>query len=151
VEPANLHITLWFIGDLADARLAQFRAAASEPFRTRAFELQFGLPGLFPPAGAPRVLWIGIDSGVEHLRSLHDELQPRMVALGFEPEHRAYAPHLTIARIKDIRRSDAALLRNALDLPVERFAADVGAVTLFRSHTSPTGAQYEPLLRVPLA
>jgi RNA 2',3'-cyclic 3'-phosphodiesterase len=151
IDPANLHVTLWFIGEVDDTRLAQIRQAASEPLRTRAFRLRFAGLGAFPPSGVPRVLWIGIESGVEQLQSLHAELQPRLAALGIEGEPRPYSPHLTIARIKEIRRSDANSLRAGLNLAVEPFGAPVTAVTLFQSRQSPRGSQYEPLLRVPLA
>ena len=34
VEPANLHVTLWFIGEVEDARAAALTAALQPPFGT---------------------------------------------------------------------------------------------------------------------
>jgi 2'-5' RNA ligase len=88
---------------------------------------------------------------VEPLVALYAELAQRLPALGFDPERRAYSPHLTIARVKEIRAADAAAVRRALS--TVRFPAAEGEVqhlTLFRSRLSPKGSQYEALLRVPL-
>jgi len=85
------------------------------------------------------------------LGSLYGELSTRLPALGFQPEKRAYSPHLTVARFKDVVRSDAAAIRRAVaQTPAEVGACPIGSVTLFRSRLSPKGSQYEPLLRVPL-
>jgi 2'-5' RNA ligase len=151
VDPENLHITLWFVGEVADDRLGPLTAATNGPYPIKAFRLELSGAGAFPPSGSPRVLWIGLTAGVEPLRALYAELGLRLVTLGLEPERREYSPHLTIARIKDMNRRDAGPLRAALDMPADRFGADVGAVTLFRSRLSPKGARYEALLRVPLS
>ena len=151
VNPENLHITLWFLGEVADDRTAAIATALREPFRTPTFDLAISGAGLFPASGAPRTLWLGLTAGVDPLVALYGELSTRLPALGFQPEKRAYSPHLTVARFKDVARPDAAAIRRA----VAQTQADVGAcsitaLTLFRSRLSPKGSQYEPLLRVPL-
>jgi len=151
VDPENLHITLWFVGEVKDDRLEALTSATQAQYATEAFRLELSGTGAFPPSGSPRVLWIGLTAGVEHLRSIYAELGRRLAALGLEPERREYSPHLTIARIKDIERRDAASMRGALKMPTDLFATDVRAVTLFRSRLSPKGARYEALLRVPLS
>jgi RNA 2',3'-cyclic 3'-phosphodiesterase len=150
VDPANLHITLWFIGEIDDAALAALTTATNIPFATPRFLLQFGGVGTFPSSSSPRVLWIGLRSGVEPLQSIYAELARRLAPWGYEPERRPYSPHLTIARIKEIRRGDVKAFRTAVDLSIEPFGCEVAAVTMFRSRLSPKGARYEPLLRVPL-
>jgi 2'-5' RNA ligase len=151
VPPENLHITLWFIGEVNEERAAQVRAALDAPFTTREFDLVLAGCGAFPPSGSPRVFWIGVHAGAESLSALHGEVAARLLALGFEAERRPYSAHLTIARVKDASRGSSAAVRRALSAT----AADLGrvhvnAVTLFRSHPSPKGSTYEPLARVPL-
>ena len=85
------------------------------------------------------------------MRALHAEVGVRLLPLGFEPERRPYAAHLTIARIKDargVRRQDIAAA--AARLPVVVATSRIDSVTLFRSRLSPKGARYESILRIPL-
>jgi 2'-5' RNA ligase len=151
VDPENLHITTWFLGEVDDERAKGLQAVIASPFSTPRFTLRLDGVGAFPPAGRPRVIWMGISRGTESLVALYQELAARLPAIGFEAERRAYAPHLTLARVKDIRAADAAAVRRALGSV--RFTATDGEVehlTLFRSRLSPKGSQYEALLRVPL-
>jgi 2'-5' RNA ligase len=146
ISPDNLHITLWFIGEVSDDRAAAIIDAVNAPFATRTFDLELRGVGVFPPHGPPRVLWIGVAEGQHSMIALYNELAARLQPLGLQPERRAYSAHLTIARIK-------AWPHRATRL--DGVVADAGrcritAVTVFRSRLSPKGASYEPLLRVPL-
>jgi RNA 2',3'-cyclic 3'-phosphodiesterase len=150
IPAENLHITLWFFGEVREADFASLQAAMTG-IHVPPFELRIAGAGAFPPSGDPRVLWFGVPTGRDQLIAVYDQLRARLTALGFEPERRAYSPHLTVARVKDVRRADAGVLRGILARSgVDAGSCQVGAVTLFRSRTSPHGAQYERLLRVPL-
>jgi RNA 2',3'-cyclic 3'-phosphodiesterase len=152
VATDNLHITIWFIGEVPDDRGAAVGDALQSPFTTPAFELVLGGCGAFPPSGPPRVFWVGVREGQASMSSLYREVGERLVPLGFVPERRAYAAHLTIARVKDAGRGTSRPVRETVAaLPAECGACAVRAVTLFRSRLSPRGAVYEPLLRVPLS
>jgi 2'-5' RNA ligase len=86
------------------------------------------------------------------LFAVHDALRDRLAPLGFHPEGRAYSPHLTIARVKDVGKEDGAALRRMLrDVSDDAGACEVRYATLFRSRTSASGSEYEVLKRVPLA
>ena len=149
IPPENLHITLWFIGEVADDRASAIASAVALPFSTRSFDLDLRGAGAFPPHGTPRVFWIGIGQGQESMQTLYAELARRLQPLGFEPERRAYSAHLTIARVKDC---PDRLVRNLLrDADADAGRCRIDAVTIFRSRLSPKGANYEPLLRVPLS
>jgi RNA 2',3'-cyclic 3'-phosphodiesterase len=151
VHPANLHITLWFLGEVADERTADLATTLRERFETPSFELAISGAGLFPASGPPRTLWLGLTGGMDPLVSVYGELAARLPALGFQPEKRAYSPHLTVARFKEVARADAGAIRRAVaQTKAEVGACHIAAVTLFRSRLSPKGSQYEPLLRVPL-
>ena len=87
----------------------------------------------------------------KQLVELHADLAPRVQSLGIEPERRAYAPHLTIARVKAARREDLSRIRDALrETPADAGMCRVSAVTVFRSRLSPKGPSYDALIRVPL-
>jgi 2'-5' RNA ligase len=151
IDRANLHITIWFIGEVVEERAAAIGEALRSPFDVAPFRLELGGCGAFPSAGAPRILWIGTARGADPMRELYGRIESRLVPLDFEAERRPYTPHLTIARVKDPGRATGRAVREAIaSVPAPCGESAVTAVTLFRSRLSPRGAVYEPLLRVPL-
>jgi 2'-5' RNA ligase len=73
------------------------------------------------------------------------------VPLGFEPEGREYNPHLTIARVKDVRPPGRTAMRRALREGTDDVGeCEVVSATLFASRSISTGSQYDTLLRTPL-
>jgi 2'-5' RNA ligase len=151
VPSENLHITLWFLGEVRDADLQRVRDVVETPFAVPAFTLRLGGGGAFPPSGDPRAVWLGLVEGREALTAIYAELAARLGRLGFTPEKRPYSPHLTIARVKDIHRGDGVPVRGAIAaVPDDIGSCTIRSITLFRSRTSPKGSQYEALMRVPL-
>jgi RNA 2',3'-cyclic 3'-phosphodiesterase len=149
VGPSNLHITIWFLGDVREPQVERLVASLKEPLDIRPFTLRVGGAGAFPPAGAPRAIWLGIVAGREGLVAIYDQLRPRLTPLGFEPENRPLSPHLTIARVKDIHPRDRAGMRQILRETAEDVGeCEVVSATLFASRPTPTGSQYEALLPI---
>jgi RNA 2',3'-cyclic 3'-phosphodiesterase len=100
VEPALCHITLKFLGSVPGEQLpaiteAGWRVAAA----VQPFELDFRGVGAFPRWRGARVLWMGLD-GAAPLAALQAALEQELAPLGFEPQGRPFAPHLTLARFK---------------------------------------------------
>lgn len=153
VPQDNLHLTIWFLGEVSEPRSVHVVEALRPALHIAPFELEIGGFGAFPPSGSPRVVWLGVTAGVRELASAHAEVGSRLEPWGFAPEGRAYSAHLTIARIKAPLAARArALLRDALQAtPAEAGACRIESLTLYRSRTSPKGALYESLLRVPLS
>ena len=152
IPPANLHITLWFLGEVDQSRVESIRQMLDSPFQQTAFDLAISGLGAFPSSGPPRVVWLGVSSGGSALARLHEELTARLKPIGFVPERRPYSAHLTLARVKDMSRgfSYRDLRDNLHRRPADAGRCRVDAVTLFRSRVSSKGATYERLLRVPL-
>ena len=151
VAPSNLHITIWFLGEVREPRVEALAASLKEPLDTRPFTLRVGGAGAFPPSGPPRAIWLGLVAGREGLVAVHYQLRPRLMPLGFEPEKRQYSPHLTIARVKDVRPPDAAAMRRALrENDDDVGECEVLSATLFVSRPTRTGSQYEGQLPIVL-
>ena len=153
IPAENLHLTVWFLGEVQGAACAAVLDALKPRLDERGFRLHLSGLGTFPTSGSPRVLWMGVREGMEALSRLHDAVGARLAPLGFGPDSRPYSAHLTLARIKAPIQAQA---RRALREALGRLAADAGRsvvedLTIFRSRTSPKGAIYEPLLRVPLS
>ena len=151
VECENLHVTVWFIGEVNDERADAIASVLQPRFTTAAFDLVARGCGAFPTSGRPRVFWIGVkDDG--SMGQLYQEVKARLVPLAFQAEARPYSPHVTVARVKDAGRGAAQHVRDALAaVTADCGSCRVRSVTLFRSRLSPHGSVYEPLLRVPLS
>jgi 2'-5' RNA ligase len=143
VLPAdNWHLTLQFLGSIAEEQLSAVQRACAQAAAARApFAIELGAAGAFKSPRSARVLWIGLAHGAERVADLYDALLERTEPLGFPREQRPLRAHLTIARAK--QPFDARTFLGALHVPPLRMA--VSALTLFRSHLSPHGARYEAL------
>lgn len=91
--PANLHVTLAFLGPLTAPLLASVRRVP--PLASPGFELVFDQLGYWRGSQA---LWISPSRVPEALIELEATLWDRLEAAGFERERRPYRPHVTVAR-----------------------------------------------------
>ncbi len=138
VEPADMHITLRFAGDIdnrAASDLAEFLAGIHlEPFSIRISGL-----GVFG-GREPRVLWSGVESS-EALTALQRATERAARSAGLAPEPQNYKPHVTLARLRGTSAEAVASFLGAhplLDLPpfpVDRFV-------LFSSRPKTGGGPY---------
>lgn len=144
VDPAQVHLTLAFLGEIASPISESIIDAMGKHLDEVApFRLALGGFGVFPPRGAPRILWLGILKGERETTALQSAVARRLTALGVTLEERAFRPHVTIARWRDSRPSDR---RAVLDTaPEARVEMTVDRVTLFESRLSSTGASHIPL------
>ena len=100
VTPEQLHLTLRFIGDTDGGLFGEIREALAE-IAPPSFTMRLKGFGCFPPRKAPRVLWVGIEQPNEPLLKLRNRVEATLVRLGMEPEHRKFAPHITLARLRE--------------------------------------------------
>lgn len=151
VAADNMHLTVRFIGHVPDERAAAVLDALAPPLPFAAFDIELGGCGKFPARGAPRVIWIGLPTGLPSLTALHEEFNRRLGPLGYAPEERPYRAHLTLARIKDARAAAARQIDAACDgVRSGAVTQRVEAVTVFDSRLSPGGAHYHPVSKIPL-
>ncbi len=99
LKPEQLHLTLRFIGEVDGGMFRDIREGLLD-VRQEQLSLRLDGVGFFPPRGKPRVVWVGLQQSVD-LFQLHDRINSRLTALGLEPETRKFAPHITIARLKN--------------------------------------------------
>ena len=149
VEPGRLHLTLHFLGEVEDSRLAGMQAALASPLTVWPARVGLGPWGVFPPAGAARVIWIGVTAGRATLDLGYAELGVRLAQAGITLEARPFAPHLTVGRVT--RPAGLAWGTLVQDEPPALCEFAVSSCTLYQSRLSPGGPAYEPLLRIPFA
>jgi len=149
-RPASLHITLKFIGETTAARVeALSRAARTAVEGFEPFDLSVEEGGTFPPRGAARVLWVGVRDDSGGLARLQRRLEDECEIVGFQREPRAYKPHLTLARIRAPRESQALAdaHRRATFGP---HTFEVKGLLVMRSELGPGWSRYTPLSSHPL-
>ncbi len=152
VSPENIHLTLVFLGDVSPEKAPELSSALKESVeRIPAFACGVGELGLFGPARAPRVVWVGINEGAAPLLVLHQAVTDRLRTQNLTIETREFAPHLTLGRIKLAR--DAKGLADALAAEAKAGYGTirVNSVDLMRSELMPQGPSYTVVSSASLA
>ena len=151
MAPDNFHITVKFLGSIDETRVPSVIAALhTAAAGHRAFELEIVALGAFPSPTRPRVLWAGVTEGGGPLAALAGAIDDALAPLGFPRETRSFAAHVTLARVREPRRTPA--LAEALAVASSRRFGRVliEHIALMRSDLSPRGARYAALSTVPL-
>ena len=147
VDPGNFHLTLRFIGETGEDIAADIDDALSR-LRVRRFTLQIAGTGVFGGGDKPRSLWVGVERTPE-LVGLRDKVEQALLRAGLPPEPRKFAPHVTLARLRNppldkLRDYLAAHAHfRAEPLPVEGFS-------LIASFQTKAGSVYEEQADYPL-
>jgi RNA 2',3'-cyclic 3'-phosphodiesterase len=140
----NIHLTLSFLGEVAEERVepiveALRGAVASVP----RFAARLAGSGAFPTPRRARVLWAGLESDHDELPTLAAAVAEALEPMGFPREKRAWTAHLTLARFREPGSVD-----HLLPLALEATPIAVEEVTLFRSRLARPSPRYEPVTRV---
>jgi 2'-5' RNA ligase len=151
VKPENIHLTLFFLGDILPERQSPVEAALSVVARNvRPFTFSVQGAGAFPNLNRPRVIWVGLEEPTGQLALLHRAVNEAMANVGFQPEDRRFSPHLTLGRVRQqASREDAQAVGEALRQVEVGHLGDVIVEELifFRSVLKSSGAEYTPLAR----
>lgn len=140
-----LHVTLCFIGpvgEAASAAIGEAMLGCARPARG------LGVAGAawLPAPGRARLAVVDLTDPSEALSGLQAGVRDAMVdAAGYDPETRAFRPHVTVVRVRGKTR-----VRGASIPPPPDLSFDASALTLYRSYTGRGGARYQPLARVAL-
>ena len=151
VEPDSLHITLKFLGEVAEANVPAVRAALQQAVAgLRHFDVVLEGLDAFPSLSRPNIFWVGA-SNPAALAQLQQSVESQLEQVGFPREDRPFRPHITIGRVK----SRASIRDRALmDRMVSQFRYNtqfqVRSADLMRSHVSSRGARYEVVARMDL-
>jgi 2'-5' RNA ligase len=139
VDAGNYHVTLRFIGEVDEGTASDIDAALAQ-IHAPSFALMLAGVGQFGDA-KPRALWAGVERNPA-LNHLRDKIEHALVRIGIEPDTRRYAPHVTLARLRnvDLPKLREFLAQHALwraePFRVERFS-------LIASYLTKSGSIYE--------
>ena len=139
VDPGNFHLTLRFIGEIDEGTAADVDEALLR-LKARPFSLQLAGVGVFG-GDKPRQLWVGAEREPA-LATLQSKIETALIRVGLPPEPRKFAPHVTLARLREPKRADiqqflaAQAQFRAEPLRVDRFS-------LIASYPTKAGSVYE--------
>ena len=150
----QFHLTLKFLGDVDAARveaLGEAIRAACREFGV--LHLRAERVGFFPDLRYPRVVWTGVQEQAERLTPLQQTVAAATRAFTSEQREERFTGHVTLARIKAIKRPEAEALGMAAAGMADRIFGHrtAGQVELMRSVISPQGASHSSLAKIALA
>ena len=138
----TLHLTLCFLGDVAERRLDDLTAALGG-LELSALPTAFAEPLFLPQRGAKRVVALRLDDPGGALSRTQRTVSDALAGLGlYTPERRPFLPHLTVARYR--RPGHPFPLQN-----VNIGAFGLPSVILYASLLERAGAVHTPLASFP--
>jgi len=142
VAAEQLHLTLAFLGEVAQERLEALCATLAE-VRQAPFELHFDKLGCFSHHRNPRVLWIGFEQQPALLQ-LAEQINRAVISCGIPLEERPFNAHITLARLKQTAGGEVAPFL-AVPPNGELPHLAVREFVLFQSLLTAQGALHKPL------
>ena len=138
IPPENLHVTLLFLGQVAQPRLEAVQQAAAACANLHGFELSLDRVEVW---GRAKLLCLTTSStpavATELAEKLRNSLRDEALAIS---EHE-FRPHVTLARDLPRRRPSE---------PIKPLRMKVNAFVLVESRPGPAGSQYSAIARWPL-
>ncbi len=139
IDPDNFHVTLRFIGEVADHRLEEIDELLAG-IAPAPFDLALAGVGSFARGREPTSLWIGVDRN-EPLMALQSRLHKALTRADFPSDEKRYTPHVTLARLHRTPERDLAMFIAAHNL-FRAAPFRVDQFTLFSSQLSSAGSIY---------
>ena len=138
----KMHITLKFLGDMLENKVVAVKDVLNQTKFTP-FEISLKGLGGFPNENYVKVLWVGLDKGIDIVTKLQTDINEKLAKIGFQK--RPQILHLTLARVNSVR--DKSDLKNLFDkhrnMDVGNFWCD--KIYLMKSELTPAGHVYTKL------
>lgn len=141
-EPAKLHLTLRFLGDVIADKL-QDLVFTLERLKPEFDSIRFTTDGIgfFPNPKYPNVVFTSLEEEGDNSARLVEFIDKIIFNFGVKPEKR-FVPHVTLGRFRKDKRIK---IDNPINLTVEPIKAEFESFFLMKSVLTPTGSVYEIL------
>ena len=144
----NLHVTVQFLGTVAEARIETLAGALAEELAARSpFAMELRGLGAFPDERHATSLWVGVVDPDGRLEGVASSVRRATGRMGLVPERRAFRPHVTVGRCKrgvDVRPAIEPWRARSFGV------VSVGEVHLYESRLGREGSTYLLRGRAPL-
>ena len=151
VAPENLHVTLKFLGDVADEKLVEVcEAVLAAAGQIGPFDFEVRGVLCVPPAGRLRMFWAGVEDAAGRMQQLYQRLNAGLAGMDLHRDNRPFRPHITLGRLR-FAESDSELRRQAEKLAEQKFGPQrAGQVVVYTSKLTPAGGVYTSVARAAL-
>ncbi len=151
VDSSLVHLTLKFLGEIKEEGLKKVLWASREvAAKFSSFKIKIKGTGVFPDSPSPRVIWVGIEGGENNLETLARQLEEELARQGFAKERRKWVPHLTLGRVKVLKKKGKLRELVLKYKGIERGEMEVRSISVIESRLTPKGPIYTLLERIPL-
>jgi len=139
VSRENVHLTLFFLGEIDPKRVAEAVEHVSHRIRGfPSFSFVVEKVGCFARDNQPRVVWLGVRAN-QPLHRLYNEAKAELAKHSFNFEER-FSPHITIGRIKDFPAAWQHLIE---DITYDPITVAVDRIFVYSSTLTPKGSIYK--------
>lgn len=144
VRSRNLHLTIHFLGQVAESARAELEADLKSIARQQ-FPFRLALTQIGPGPGSrkPRMIWVKFeDPGA--FEALTRQMRQRMLSYTERPDSREQRPHITLARLN---RDFITPGKFPIIQPEEPMYLEIKSLELWESQLSHDGAEYDRIAR----
>jgi len=141
VKTKGIHLTLHFLGYLAEERIEQVKKILKKLAKNyQKTELITGQIDAFPNLKRPRVIFLSNrEADQDTLTNLQKDLGQELEKIGLTIDHRKWQPHLTLARIVGPCEFKTE------NLIIPKLKIPVNSIELMESQLLGSGAEYKIL------
>jgi 2'-5' RNA ligase len=148
-DPGKFHITLKFIGDFDENRVAELEHALRKRLEgVRAFRFSYSGVGVFPNYREPKIVWAGVDLP-ETIHLLQMRIEEGCQIVGIPLENRRFHPHITFGRVRGTRNR-TGLIEALNTLIFDPISALCDKIEILKRDLHPEGSLYSLLANIPL-
>lgn len=145
VEPKNLHLTLAFLGEVAEEAMPNL-IKQMETIQLPSFALKLDRLGAFPNADQPRVINISVQDKTNTLFQLYKMLEQTLTQGNWPLDAKPFSGHITLGRVKE----GSQPININLNVPIDNLEFTIKEFSLIRSQLTPQGPIYSVLQNYPL-
>ena len=151
-NPADIHITLKFLGDIDEKAMSLIAQAVRDTSKQHtSFDISIAKAGAFPSPSRPQTIWAGIHEDRPACIILQKQIELCAEKSGIKKEGRSFFPHLTLGRVRSQKNKQALIkiLEIEKDFSITT-KIPVTKVVLFSSLLTSQGPIYSSLEEFPL-
>ncbi len=150
VDRQNLHLTVKFLGEIAESRVAEIDSRL-KGLPLRSGDVMVKGVGVFPNLGRPRVVWAGVArEHQDRIVPLAEAVIRALDGIG-EKDDRPYHAHATLARVRSGRNREGLASFVTANTTREFGVVHLGVLKLKSSTLTPQGPSYNDVREYQLA
>lgn len=152
VKPANIHITLRFLGDVDIQNINSLIKTLDIGFQTtKKFLVSLDKLDGFASLNSLNILWAGIKDQDKKIEEIVSSLEDVLSEFGFEKEGKKFQAHLTLARIQSGKNKIGLIEKiKEINQTFKPIPFAINNITLFESQLTSRYPVYFPIHQIKL-